>query len=115
MITIIAGSRSINDYNELLDALKKVPWVITEIVSGHASGVDMLGEQYAKENDLKLHLFKADWNKYGKRAGFIRNGEMAEYAGVLLAIWDGKSRGTKDMIRRMKRKKKLVYVYMVGG
>lgn len=70
-------------------------------------GADTLGERFAKENGYPIKYFPADWNKYGKAAGVIRNEEMAKYAaeyededdeGILVAFWDGKSRGTKNMI-----------------
>lgn len=71
---------------------------ILEIISGGAKGVDQLGEKYAKENGLTLTQCIPDWDKYGKSAGFRRNEEMAERAQGLIAIWDGKSNGTKHMI-----------------
>lgn len=100
MKAIIAGSRNFFDYdllsqklNPFIDHLEDV-----EIVSGTAAGADRLGERYAKEKGLKLKQFPADWNKYGKRAGYLRNVQMAEYADCLFAFWDGVSRGTKHMI-----------------
>ena len=100
MKVIVAGTRDFYDYelleyklNRLLVNLKDV-----EIVSGNAGGADSLGERYALEHELKLTKFPADWTKYGKRAGYIRNKQMAEYAQCLVAFWDGVSRGTKLMI-----------------
>ena len=70
-----------------------------EIVSGaYYRGADKLGEQYAKERGFKITRFPANWNKYGKAAGPKRNEQMANYADALIAFWDGKSRGTKNMI-----------------
>lgn len=108
---IIAGSRSFDDYDKLckdvdefismqkffagLGAYKSKE---VEIVSGGARGADKLGERYAKEHNLRLKIFPADWDKYGKRAGYIRNTEMAEYANCLIAFCDGKSKGTAHMI-----------------
>ena len=74
------------------------PEVELEIVSGTARGVDQLGERYALERGLKLKKFPANWDKYGRKAGYLRNKEMAEYARILIAFWDGKSKGTKHMI-----------------
>ena len=74
------------------------------IVSGAARGADQLGEQYAKLVGYEVSKFPADWDGLGKRAGYVRNDEMAKYAmensnyGVLIAFWDGKSKGTKHMI-----------------
>ena len=97
---IIAGSRDFDDYALLQD---HADYMLSrqediEIVSGGASGADALGERYAKDRGYKLKIFPAEWSKYGRRAGPIRNREMAEYADALLAYWDGKSRGTKNMI-----------------
>lgn len=98
---IIAGTRTFKDYDLLCSyadyMLSQVKEPI-EIVSGHAQGADALGERYAQERGYKLTIFAADWNKYGKAAGPRRNLQMAEYANALLAYWDGKSRGTKNMI-----------------
>ena len=74
------------------------------IVSGAARGADRLGEQYAKVTGYEVSKFPADWDRLVKRAGYVRNAEMAKFAaadknyGVLVAFWDGKSRGTKHMI-----------------
>ena len=112
MKTIIAGSREITDYAVLLQAIKGCPFPITSVVSGCARGVDTLGEQYAQENNLKLYKFPADWSTYGKRAGYIRNAEMADNAEALLAVWDGNSRGTKHMINTAIQKGMEVHIYM---
>lgn len=103
---IVAGSRYFSNkewlYSVLDDYLKSVDDDV-EIVSGHCRGADMLGEQYAKDHGIPLVLFPANWSKYGKRAGYIRNDKMAKYAsekdGVLIAFPVGESRGTKMMIR----------------
>lgn len=69
-----------------------------EIVSGTAKGADQLGERFAKEHNYQIKQFPADWNTYGKKAGYIRNKQMAEYADALVAFWNGESKGTKSMI-----------------
>lgn len=100
---IVAGSRGFSNYkllketcNNILREKKNTHNVI--IVSGHAKGADLAGEQYANEEKLDLEIFPADWKKYGKSAGFRRNEQMAEFADALIAFWDGKSNGTKHMI-----------------
>lgn len=102
---IVAGGRDFKDYDLLrgkLDYyLQNLPDI--EIVSGGARGADSFGERYAEENAYPLKIFPADWDNLGKRAGFVRNSEMAEYADYLIAFWDGKSRGTKHMIDIAKR------------
>jgi hypothetical protein len=101
---IIAGSRNFNDFKYLNDTMWDMfwkggwePWPM-EIVSGGARGADKLGERWAEEQHIPVKLFIPDWEGLGKGAGFSRNIEMAEYADVLLAFWDGESRGTKHMI-----------------
>ena len=98
MKIIIAGSRSITDYNSLVDSIIESNFIITEVISGHANGVDKLGEKYAKENRIPLKIFEAQWKISGRRAGYLRNIDMARHADALIAIWDGKSKGTKMMI-----------------
>lgn len=100
MKIIIAGGRSFDDYNLLS---KKCDAILInqkdiEIVSGHAKGADSLGEKYAIERNYGLKLFPADWT-LGKKAGYIRNAEMAKYGDALIAFWDGKSKGTANMIK----------------
>ena len=101
---IIAGSRDFNDYNllkEKCDTFLEIKRMVNDIqiVSGGARGADSLGERYAAEKGYHLQLFNADWEKYGKSAGYKRNVEMAENADALIAFWDGQSRGTEHMIR----------------
>ena len=99
MRLIIAGSRDIEDYGLLCHVISyKLNINITKIISGGARGVDKLGERYAKENNIPLDIFPANWDKYGKKAGYIRNKLMSEHGDYLLALWDGKSTGTKMMI-----------------
>jgi hypothetical protein len=129
MKVIIAGSRNIEDYKIVEEAVKKSGFKVTEVVSGGARGVDTLGEKYASENNLSLKVFKAEWgnldvpkykikkNKYGKLynigAGFERNELMGKYADALIAIWDGKSNGTKHMIQCMRKSGKKIFVESV--
>lgn len=104
MKLIIAGSRTIDGVEgmaALMDAASACPWGspdITEIVSGGARGIDTLGEQLADKLLIPVRRFPADWDTHGRAAGFIRNTEMAKHADALLAVWDGKSRGTAHMI-----------------
>lgn len=98
MRVIIAGSRSINSYSTLLTAIELSGFKIHTVLSGNANGVDKLGERYAKTNCKILQKFPAEWRVHGKGAGFIRNKEMAQNADALIAVWDGLSAGTKNMI-----------------
>lgn len=101
---IIAGSRNFCDYAALRDRCEDVlaiPMALGKviIVSGHAKGVDQLGERFACENKLKTIVFPAEWKKYGRAAGPLRNKIMANNADALIAFWDGESRGTGNMIQ----------------
>jgi len=105
MKIIIAGGRTFNDYELLCQNCDKAFSLQTEIeiVSGTANGADKLGEKYAKEKGYPIKQFPADWDKFGKSAGYKRNEEMAKYADALIAFWDNKSKGTKHMIELAKK------------
>lgn len=113
MKTIIAGSRSIKDISEVYLAVDKIDWLITEVVSGRAPGVDRLGEQWANDIGVPVKLFPANWAKFGRGAGHIRNAEMAMYADALLALWDGISSGTGNMIDLARAKGLKIYVEII--
>ena len=105
MKVIIAWGRNFNDYEKLCQFCDKLlsKKIEIEVVSGTANGADKLGEKYANDNGYAIKQFPAEWDKYGKSAGYKRNTKMAEYADALIAFWDGKSRGTKHMIDFAKR------------
>lgn len=112
---IVAGSRTFNDYNLLkftLDMLiRKYPKEDKlAFISGTAKGADFIGEQYAKSIGTEVLRFPADWDRYGKSAGYIRNAEMGKVANTLVAFWDYKSAGTRNMIEIMKKKNADVYI-----
>lgn len=100
---IIAGGRDFQDYQLLkakCDAIlanKRQTHSII-IVSGTARGADFLGEVYAKKNGFRVERYPANWDTDGKAAGPIRNAQMADVADALIAFWDGRSRGTRNMI-----------------
>jgi hypothetical protein len=114
MRVIITGGRDFNDYELLSNKCIEIKVAChihgltngslddIEIVCGKARGADTLGEQFAKRQGYKIKYFPANWDLYGKIAGYIRNEQMALYAkednGVLIAFWDQKSKGTKHMI-----------------
>lgn len=105
---VVAGGRDFQDkellYRTLDDYLLIFPYDVT-IIAGGASGADSLAMEYARDRDILFKEFPAKWSKYGKRAGPIRNEEMARFGDILFAFWDGESRGTKNMID-------LAYKYM---
>ncbi len=113
---IIAGTRSLVDAALVEDAMSKFQqdgYTPTEIVSGGASGVDKLGEEWARRYHIPVRVFAADWNRYGRSAGPRRNETMALYADALVAIWQGDSPGTRNMIANMRVLKKIVSVWKV--
>ncbi len=129
MKTIIAGSRNGIDINTVRQAMTETPFKISEIVSGTARGVDLYGEIIGTEFNLPIHRFPADWNNlnaepvlikknrqgnmYNALAGHNRNKKMALFADALVAVWNGKSKGTKNMIDTMKKMNKPVFVFTV--
>lgn len=109
---IIAGSRGIDQLETVKRAYRESGFEAVEIVSGGARGVDRLGEELAKELQLPVERFIPNWDAQGRAAGMIRNHRMGDYAGALVACWDGTSPGTKDMIDYMKKLAKPSYVLM---
>lgn len=108
----IIGSREFSDYDLLKKTLKQ-HWFcsqwgtwIKEVVSGGAKGADFLAARWAKENHIKLTEYIPDWEKYGKRAGPIRNEDIVKNSDAVLAFWDGKSKGTGNSLSIAKRLKK---------
>jgi len=114
MKTIIAGSRGVS-FNQVKEALLLCSWTaeITVVVSGTAIGADQHGEAWAKLCGLAVERYPADWKLHGKAAGPIRNRQMAENAEGLIAIWDGESRGTKNMIDTAKSLGLRVFVHII--
>lgn len=110
MKVIVAGSRDFVNYDLLCSKLDIFfsNQTYIEVVCGEARGADKLGKRYAKERGYNVISFPAEWDKYGKSAGYRRNQEMAENADALVAFWDGYSKGTANMIEIMKKKGKPV-------
>ena len=116
MKVIIAGSRGITDYTVLQSAIAQTDFLpITEVVSGCARGVDTLGERWAKENGIPVSSFPANWARFGRGAGKFRNADMADYCDAAIILWDGESKGTLDMIDKMRRAGKPYEVYTETG
>ena len=125
---IIAGGRKFNDYEMLKRTMLKfiiklhdhIDFHKVEIVSGGARGTDQLGERFAKEFRYRMKIFQADWDFDGKSAGYIRNDIMLKYTekadySVLVAFWDGQSKGTKNMIDISRRTLDSVEVVFYKG
>ena len=110
----MAGGREFDKYcllKERMDYyLANIDPNSIEIVSGGAKGADSLGERYAKEKGYLLTIMSADWNMFGKSAGYIRNSDMTKYANACVAFWDGVSKGTNHMINLSKSEGSLLRV-----
>lgn len=117
---VVCGGRDFNDRELCFQALDKIipMYPDPEIVSGHATGADSLGEEYAREHALPVSIFPASWQVYGRAAGPIRNKQMLEYARqdnpLIVAFWDGASRGTGNMIRQAKEAGVPVKIIRIG-
>ncbi|WP_257292759.1 DUF2493 domain-containing protein [Endozoicomonas sp. ONNA1] len=104
MRLIVAGSRSFNDYQYLYHTLDKLLCDVIKrdvkitIIHGDARGPDRMGGKYAKDKGYEVEVFPANWDEYGKAAGYRRNKQMATNADALCAFWDGQSKGTAHMI-----------------
>ena len=114
MRVAIVGSRDIQDnveywYNKICE---NIPSNCTEIVSGGAEGIDTLARRYAKEHGLLFKEFPPDYGRYGKPAAFIRNTDIVEYANIILAFWDGQSKGTADTIMKCYKLNKHVEIFL---
>lgn len=112
---IVAGGREFNDYARLSADLFDYAESVGEdvgisIVSGMARGADKLAHTFAIREGVKVYEFPADWDKFGKRAGYVRNAAMAEFADALVAFHDGQSKGTTNMIQTMEKMGKPVTV-----
>ena len=124
MKTIIAGSRSIDrisvrrwDYETLVSRIDKAiaesGFEVTEVITGGAGGPDRAGEQWAAKRGIPVTTIKPNW-KLGKGAGLIANRQLAEAGEALIALHDGESTGTQDMIEHMKAAGLPVFVVVVA-
>ncbi len=115
MKLLICGSRTIQNkeyiYNCIDDVIRRFNLDITQIIEGNADGVDKQAGFYAIERLLKLETFPPNWKKNGKKAGYIRNWEMAHLCDGGIAIWDGISKGTKYTIVVLQKLDKLLKIY----
>lgn len=108
MKVAVIGSRTLH-----LENLKDyLPDDTTEIVSGGAKGIDADAKRYALQNHIALTEFLPDYQRYGRGSPLKRNIQIIDYADIVLAVWDGKSRGTKYVIDQCKKKNiplKIIY------
>jgi hypothetical protein len=116
MKVIICGGRKLTKMQVLLDALKALhevmPAEITDVIHGDAQGADHLADLWAETHSVDRLKVPANWNRYGPPAGAIRNRRMLTFEpDLVLALWDGQSKGTASMIREAKKAGVPVAVY----
>jgi hypothetical protein len=109
----IIGSRNFTNYSLLEQTLEPYKPKITLVISGAATGADSLGERWALSNKIKTLIFPADWNRFGKRAGFIRNEDIIQHCDCCIAFWDGVSKGTKHSISLCEKYNKPLKIVMI--
>ena len=112
----IVGSRAFEDYNAMCSFIEeKLATMgspsIEAVVPGGARGADLLAESYAQEMGLQTILFPAEWEKYGRRTGFIRNVDIIRECDVCFAFWDGESHGTQHDIELCEQMNKQCFIY----
>lgn len=108
---IVAGSRDLSGVELINSAVVASCFRVDIVVSGTARGIDQSGEEWASNNDKEILKFPANWAAEGNSAGYKRNERMALIGDALVAVWDGRSRGTRHMIAEMERLKKPVSVW----
>ena len=115
VMLIIAGGRDFNNealMRERLMAMEELGLFANgvELICGMAKGADDLGRKVFQQGGLVVHKYIPDWDRLGKRAGFVRNAQMGADADMALIFWDGQSKGTKHMINYMEKLGKPVYL-----
>jgi len=100
----VVGSRNFTNYEQMKRILK--PYLPFILITGGASGADSLAEQFAVEYDLEVLIHYPEWNKYGRKAAYVRNSFIIRDCEFLIAFWNGHSKGTKMVIELAKKKHK---------
>ena len=116
---VVAGTREYSNRDEIFARLDKYHQRCKDagteliIIEGEARGPDLISRKWAETRGVPFRSYPADWDEYGKAAGFIRNEEMAKAGTHVLAFWDGQSNGTNDMIERGLKHQRRVLVIPV--
>ena len=113
----VVGSRTFNNFDLFLTKMQEIFIVadIEMIISGGARGADKMAERFAELFDIPIQVFRPDWGKHGKAAGFIRNKDIVENADVVIAFWDGSSHGTKHSMELAQKMNKWLYIVSLSG
>ena len=116
----VVGSRTYKNYKEFKGLLSQKLFLICDreedylskvkIVSGGAIGVDSMAERFAREYNIPIKVFKANWEFHGRGAGYIRNNDIMHASNICIAFWDEESRGTKHTINLFRKSKKDVHI-----
>lgn len=109
MKVAIVGSRKFRNFDMVETYVNQLPKTDT-IVSGGAIGVDLSAEMAAKKRGMNTIIYKAEWNRNGRGAGFMRNSLIVNECDRLVAFWDGESNGTKHSIDMAIKRGKTVEV-----
>ena len=111
----IVGSRSFSDSGKARDVIRKLYDIrgisASAVVSGGAVGADALAEEYAASEGIPLIIHRADWNRYGRMAGHMRNSLIIRDAEAVLAFWDMKSPGTRDDVEKASAIRMPIFIY----
>lgn len=110
MKVAVVGSRNIN-----IDITPYIPVYCTAILSGGAKGVDSCAAKYAMENGLQLIEYLPNYRLYGKMAPLIRNDKIIKEADLVIALWDGRSKGTRYVINRCRQFGKKVKIIFLAS
>lgn len=119
----VVGSRGITDYNVVADAIINSPWTALDyhpdrwatdsytIVSGGANGVDTNAEKFAKEHGFGVEVIEPDYDDWSNgHPALVRNTKIVEASDAIIAVWDGRSRGTRDTIDKALERNVPLYV-----
>lgn len=105
----VIGSRGLT-----VDNLEQyLPEDTTEIVSGGAKGIDTCAREYALSHDIKLTEFLPEYSRYGRGAPLKRNLQIISHSDLVIAFWDGQSKGTKNVIENCKKLNVKVDVHII--
>lgn len=104
----VVGSRTLN-----IDLKDYIPKEASLIISGGAKGIDTNAREYAIKNGIELLEILPEYKKYGRFAPLIRNDEIIKKADIIIAIWDGKSKGTKYVIEKCRKVGKEIKVIVI--
>lgn len=116
MRVAVVGSRNYANLGQVQEYIQSLPKHAT-VISGGARGVDKAAENEAFRQGLAVHIYPAKWDEFGKSAGILRNADIVAASEIVVAFWDGRSRGTKDTIERALKAKHIqrVVVYKREG